>query len=152
SGPASNITAPMTIGGTGSLTLQANARLAFGATSTLTNRRLVTFGGGSPITGLAMDNFRQVELGSGTTSLSNINNGKGGTIDLLDGSTLNLTTATFSNGGLIHLSGEAPTNTSQSTLLLTGDLTLTGGGVIQLGGYNSSLTTLALDGLTQVNV
>lgn len=141
-----HVTADTIIGRSGSLTLEgeinalAAAHLAFGTDSSFRNLGTVNLGSGSAITGAQLDNFGTVNLTSGLVHLDHMANGTGGTVNLLDGSTLNFDVATFDNAGLIHLSGENPATVpnSSSTFLLTQDLILTGGGTLQLGGYNTS--------------
>ncbi|HVT73386.1 MAG TPA: autotransporter-associated beta strand repeat-containing protein [Lacunisphaera sp.] len=151
-GGTTSVTGPAYFSPSSTLTLETGATpavLAFGTGSSFVNQGLITLGGGTAITGLTIVNQGRVELGAGqTTNLNNIDNTASGLIDLLNGSTLNLATSSFANAGFIHLSGEDPATLahSASTFLVNQDLTLTGGGTIQLGGFISSTATTASNG------
>ncbi|WP_438479390.1 autotransporter-associated beta strand repeat-containing protein [Oleiharenicola lentus] len=154
---ATSLTVPTAyISNTGSLSLETGATLAFGAGSSLINRGTLNYAANAAITGLTVQNYGTLNLGAGiATNLNNVANQVRGTINLLNGSTLNLpASGTFTNAGLIHLSGENPSalTHSHSNVVVTGNLTLDGGGTLQLGGYNTSALTTAADGTTAINV
>ncbi|MGH8045968.1 MAG: beta strand repeat-containing protein, partial [Chthoniobacterales bacterium] len=154
-----------TIGGTillkpaAILTVRGNgatgATLIVGSGSTFTNTGTIRLEDGANFSGSTITNQALITIAGGRTGpLDNIDNTINGIVTLDHGTNLQLNGA-FSNAGRIELSGESATEPlpggatiSHSTITLLGNATLSGGGILQLGGYNTIGTITASNGAT----
>ena len=116
------------------LILGANSSITLGADTPFTNNGNVTIGSGAAITGTQIRNNGTYNFDFGAAALTNFAN-LGNGILAVDDATLTLQDATFSNAGFITLGATAPSLTPPTgTLALSQNLTLSGGGFIQMGG------------------
>jgi len=124
-----------------SLLLHAGATLVLDPNQPFVNRGLITLESGATLTGAPLSNDGTFSIGAGgVTSLSGLANLSAGNLNVVNGGNLQLTDATFTNAGVLTLAGENPATASNTfaTLTLGQSVTLSGGGIVQLGGYATS--------------
>ncbi|WP_438481951.1 autotransporter-associated beta strand repeat-containing protein [Oleiharenicola lentus] len=128
----------ITFGKTGSMTISAGATLT--TIDPLVNSGMINMNGGTLAGGMLInDGYLNV---TGNSSIGRIENRESGNVTIFDGFALTLPTgmSTFTNKGYVHLAPENPATLQNSTasLILNENTTFTGGGAIQLGGYNTA--------------
>lgn len=113
--------------------LHDGATLTLGSATPFTNNGNITLSNGAAILGTTIRNNGRYLFDVGSSSLTGLANLAGGVLAV--DSSLTLLDSTFDNAGFIRLGAVAPSATPPTgTLRLAQDLTLTGGGFVQLGG------------------